>query len=403
MKNQKAAYEGLAVILVIAGVVMLVMAGIESLWSFVYVLCIVCGWYVWKEGSDMIQVEMGQRSVDAYRNGRNFRSIVMAAVLFVYANIRSLVLAGNSYLDAAGQLKWPVVGIIAACGIYAVMDEDGHKKPVKVPETVYYNKEKRRYTMLVEQSSLHETASLMGTVHGLMKAGDEVDVLLAGRSPVHVRVIGLKVNGASVQQAKDCHVEVKLDAAIVVEQFSVLSSLQAENRPLAKLENPLLRGMCYEYGRYIKDHHFMSLFLNALVHSSFVVPVMMDHLPQLVNGRMQFVENTRLGFMGVSRKDGGGAESFAIFTDEDALTRWKQLYLAGNQPKTLRVTFQDAVSIMWKGHQSMVINPFGPVYVFLTGELVDAITRQDSYIKEFGAPGEHGLSFVNQEDEHEHK
>ena len=73
MKNQKAAYEGLAVILVIAGVVMLVMAGIESLWSFVYVLCIVCGWYVWKEGSDMIQVEMGQRSVDSYRNGRNFR------------------------------------------------------------------------------------------------------------------------------------------------------------------------------------------------------------------------------------------------------------------------------------------------------------------------------------------
>ena len=54
---------------------------------------------------------------------------------------------------------------------------------------------------------------------------------------------------------------------------------------------------------------------------------------------------------------------------------------------------KDAVNIMWKGHQGLVINPFGPVFVYLPSELIDVITKQDAYRKEFGNPGEGGMSF----------
>ena len=48
---------------------------------------------------------------------------------------------------------------------------------------------------------------------------------------------------------------------------------------------------------------------------------------------------------------------------------------------------------MMKGHSGIVINAFGPKYVYLPQEMIDIITKQESYRKEFGVPGEKGLSF----------
>ena len=266
-------------------------------------------------------------------------------------------------------------------------------------ETVYTNKENRRYTLMITNVIQDEQVHVEGIVHGEIKVGDLAVLLFSDGNTKRVRIASVSKGGITAATAKDESVQLSLDGLKNVNtddlHFAVISSiLPTDDKPAINVENPLLYGMTYEYARYSREHEFMTRFIRVLTHSRFTVPVMMEHAPSVINGKVGFSQDTKIGFMGVNRSDSGKeVRTFALFTDMEALKGWKQLFRSGKQPSTLGITFQDAVNIMWKGHQGLVINPFGPVFVYLPSELIDVITKQDAYRKEFGNPGEGGMSF----------
>lgn len=262
----------------------------------------------------------------------------------------------------------------------------------------YLNRGKRRYTMMVTRTEQEGGMYLAGRVHGEIRRGDTAVLLLPSGSAQRFRIRGIRQNGRNVASVRDG--EAELLAAGLKEKaenlrFAVVSSVLPSGRqPSVTAENPLLRGMSYEYAAYTHDHEFMTSFIRVLTHSRFMVPVMISRT-DAKGAAPGGTADTQIGFMAVSRSEGGKeTRTFALFSDEEALHGWRQLYRKG-RPSTLSVTFQDAVSIMKKGHQGIVINPFGPVFVYLPAELINVIVHQDTYRREFGEPGSTGLSFEN--------
>lgn len=332
-----------------------------------------------------------------------FWAMVLVCVYFVMGNFISAVTDPAAlYRGLAGIALIVVAGVIFQKKVVPVNLKAARIENALVREPVYTNKEKRRYTLMIT-NVIHEGHLLVeGIVHGEIKTGDLAVLLLSDGSSKRVRVSAIEKNGTVVISAKGEAVQLSLDGLKNVNpdelRFAVVSSvLPTDNKPSVNVENPLLQGMTYEYAKYNHEHEFMTRFIRVLTHSRFTVPVMMEHLPRVIDGKVGFAEDTKIGFMGVNRSDSGKeVRTFALFTDMEALKGWKQLFNGGKRPSTLGITFQDAVNIMWKGHQGLVINPFGPVFVYLPSELIDVITKQDTYRKEFGNPGEGSMSFDRQ-------
>lgn len=246
----------------------------------------------------------------------------------------------------------------------------------------FLNSENRRYSLVVR--SVHtegRQVEVEGEVHGTIRVKDTVYVYSPSSSHTST-VTSLTANGLDTQSAADCRVKVTLSKGNV-EEYNVLSSVEKGKMPH---ENPLLKGLLYEYGELKGDPSFLSVFMKVLVHSTFVVPVLMETSEQIMEKSM------KIGFMAVNRTVNGMEEkTFAVFTDGDALTKWKDLFKDGKHPVTLNITFQDAVQLMSRGHSGIVINAFGPKFVYLPKEMIDLLTRQEEYRKEFGDTK--GLSF----------
>ena len=332
-----------------------------------------------------------------------FWAMMIVCMYFVMGNFVSALNDPSAlYRALAGAAMLVVAGLIFTKKVVPINLKAARIENVLKRETVYTNKEKRRYTLMITNVIHEEHLLVEGIVHGEIKNGDLAALLLSDGTSKRVRVAAMQKGGITVLEAKDEPVQLTLDGLKNVNpdylRFAVISSvLPTDNKPAVNVENPLLYGMTYEYARYSREHEFMTRFIRVLTHSRFTVPVMMEHMPSVIDGKVGFSQDTKIGFMGVNRTDSGKeVRTFALFTDMEALKGWKQLFRSGKQPSTLGITFQDAVNIMWKGHQGLVINPFGPVFVYLPSELIDVITKQDTYRKEFGNPGEGGMSFDRQ-------
>lgn len=270
-------------------------------------------------------------------------------------------------------------------------------KTRRIQTSSYLNNEKRRYTLLAKKLEKgNGTASILGVVHGEIKKGDTVLILCAGKHDEKASVISIITGEEKKESARDCLVMITVNTENV-ELYSVITSIYPNTATNAPLENPLLKGMMYEYKELHQNHEYITLFYNALIHSRFIVPVYMDHFTQMVNSGAGIAHEVKMRFLSVNRSESKDSQTFAVFTDNLTLESWYKRHKDSGSVK-LPITFQDAVQIMWKGHDGIVLNPFGPVYVYLPTELIDRITKQESYRDEFGAPGETSLSFVPRDD-----
>lgn len=314
---------------------------------------------------------------------------------------RSTMSAGQP--QAALQLLLSLVLMAAAAAVfqkYGVPVRFGQARLDRLfaRPAEFLNREKRRYTMMVTETSHHNGFMLSGKVHGEIRRGDTAVLLLPSGGMHRFQIRDVRQGGKPVVSVRDGDAE--LVAAGLKEipdnlRFAVVSSVLPSGRQASvTAENPMLRGLSYEYASYTHDHEFMTVFVQVLTHSRFMVPVMIDRT-DVHAASSPGTADAKIGFMAVSRSEGGKeTRTFALFSDDNALHGWRQLYQKGS-PATLGITFQDAVSIMKKGHQGIVINPFGPVFVYLSAELIDSIVHQDVYRREFGEPGSNGLSFEN--------
>lgn len=324
-----------------------------------------------------------------------FWGAVIVCLFMTVLNCREAVISGT--MEPAARAGIGIVMIAAAVLIFQKKVAPVNLKAARLDTvlarpTEYLNREKRRYTLMVTSIERGEDTRLSGMARGEICSGDDAVLLTPGGEKRKIRIRGILVSGSPVSSVKD-------QAAVLIVSglpegdliYGVVSSIMPTGEgPASTVENPLLRGMSCEYAGFSHDHAFMTCFVRVLVHSRFMVPVLIDRrtLGRTMNG------DTQIGFMAVNRRENGKeTKTFALFSDENALHGWSQLYRGSSRPTTLAITFQDAVSIMWKGHQGIVINPFGPVFVYLPAELIDVITRQDAYQREFGGPGAKGMSF----------
>lgn len=254
--------------------------------------------------------------------------------------------------------------------------------------TVYMNMEGRRYTLMIEKLWMERLVHVSGTVHGLLKQGDVVMVLSDGMKAQKAIVSAILKNGAQLKEAADTEVELILDKLVRRPlQYGVISSIVPGQMPDQAQENPLLTGMMYEYGKFYEDENFRHSFFHVAEHSRFLVPVSLEQ------GQEGSFQSMRIGFKGIARQDNQEMKSFALFTDQNALHEWKALFTGGKAPLTMVITFHDACQIMLRGHSGIVINPFGPKYVYLTDQMVNQLTESPSYRKEFGDPHQSRMSF----------
>ena len=314
-----------------------------------------------------------------------FKSIVFDVLVFFgfmfVAGMYALGISnGHEPQEILPNLAFPVLLIFAGMFFYrfrmttfAIDDVLASAKSGVKLKSAFTNSEKRRVSMVIRKV-FHEgkTSRIEGVVHGTLKVKDSVN--LYGKKKVKATIKKIVVNDQ----------EVILDTP-AAEMYEVISSVQISRYPL---ENPKLRALLFEYGELRTDAQYIDAFIQELVHTTFIVPVVMEKTSSVLQKTM------KIGFMAVNRTVNNVEEkTFAVFTDVNALTNWKSLFVNGKEPDTIQITFQDAVQLMMKGHSGIVINAFGPKDVYLPQEMIDIITKQESYRKEFGVPGEKGLSF----------
>ncbi len=396
-RNRSYTWKVIGVALMTFGTVTLIMAGMSSAYAMAYIITALIGLYTYICAFYWAKFEQRQISYKQLLGRSYFICLLLFVVGLAVYRARNIVLNGGILSDYWPQFLSILILIFTATLFFqrntkAEPSQIGKPITTENLKTEYLNHDKRRYTMVIEGIEKEEnTTRVKGIIHGEIHLNDEIVILHPNKEGVHAIV--KQIDDAGTTSKKDAPVTLVLDTDDF-EQFSVISSYMPSQMPQGPQENPLLAGLTYEYGKNRTNHAFLSIYINTLIHSKFLVPVLMDHSPRNVNGNMEFTQDTKVGFMAVNRTDQGETtKTFALFTDAHALRKWRDLFKNGKRPKTLTITFQDAVQIMWKGHQGIVLNPFGPIYVYLSAELIDTITKQESYQKEFGAPGEKGLSF----------
>ena len=393
IKNWVAYMNTAGMVFALFGGVMLMFNGSTTDASVIYALSLVGG--IAMAGISYLAQLSAFRIIDPKKLSQAviFWCVEMIMLMMIFMSYRNGKIAGVEHV----LLRQVPAGVllVAAHTLFfkkvVTLNDKALDDVVGDKNTEYMNKDERRYTMMI--SSFKENGSdveVTGVIHGEAKSGDDVVLIQDDQTETVVHIKDIRKDDVSYPTVKDSMAVVVLTgcSAADVEKFSVLASVKIHGqRPMDNNENPLLLGMTYEYAQYCRNYDFMTRFIKVLVHSRFTVPVVFN--PVDAQG------HTQIGFMAVDRKgtDGSEEKSFALFSDGQALKSWKMLYKEGKGPNMMCITFQDAVSIMRKNGQSMVINPFGPVYVYLPIDLINMITGQQAYRDEFGIPGTQKMSF----------
>ncbi len=249
-----------------------------------------------------------------------------------------------------------------------------------------------RYTLLVEDTfelAEEEGIAAVGVLHGQMKVGDEVYLCHPARPIQKFAVMGMEIGpNHPVFRAKNQKVALQLEVKDKnkIPKYSVLCSSMPQQQVdgTTAIENPRLVGMTMEYPRLHQNMDYFNLLVYDICHTSFVAPVYVDQVPE-ENGDKTVTLNrgTQLSFPLVKKWNDETQTVFPVFTDWGALWNWNGVF--ENRPqKTVILRFPDVVSITESGHAGMVINPFGPVPVYLPMDLIRQITQNEGYREEFG-------------------
>ena len=155
------------------------------------------------------------------------------------------------------------------------------------------------------------------------------------------------------------------------------------------------------YEANMKDNAFMGLFIFALTHSVFVVPVAVDDGSVHEDAQGHKSANIRLHF--IANKDHPENKTLPIFTDLASLVLWKGVVDPKNPPKTMVLRFQDAADIATRDFNGLALNAFGPKPLFISNKFIDKIRSLDAYVREFGKQGHASIKPVEEPAGHDGK
>ena len=259
-----------------------------------------------------------------------------------------------------------------------------------------------RYTMVAEQvlQFKSDEAVITGMLQGRVEKSYPVFVYFPGKPMAAAMVTRIEtapgVTGKFAENQR-CSITIHNPQGLRdIDKFSVISDIRTPGRidPKIPIENPYLLGLTGVYEANMKDNAFMGLFIFALTHSMFVVPVAVDDGSVHADAQGHKSANIRLHF--IANKDHPENKTLPIFTDLASLVLWKGVVDPKNPPKTMLLRFQDAADISTRDFNGLALNAFGPKPLFISNKFIDRIRGLDAYVKEFGKQGHASIKPVEE-------
>lgn len=306
----------------------------------------------------------------------------------LFYEIMALLLSTALYLYLSGDSFLPplvlVVVVWVACSIFNA-HRDVSRKPYMGPRIVrssaIVNKDKRRYTLLVETCCMERGLHIHGHLQGRMLENDPVLVFYTEKYSWRGTIASIAEAGVKVGAAEDAEVDLVVNGlAQELPRYSVITSVQPDMELSGAHENPVLEALLTGYGLFRKDPEYIKVFAAVLLDSRFVVPV------SVRSDADSEAPYEHMTFAGVLRRVRPGAEpvqTFAVYTSNTAMNRRA---VENDLPHSfpMVITFSDAVKVMRQDFQGLVINPFGPVFVYLPPAMVEDIAKSEAYQEKYG-------------------
>jgi len=253
----------------------------------------------------------------------------------------------------------------------------------------------KRCTLLVEdffESTRIQGIMVIGNLHGRVREGDTLYLYQQGKPVKEVHVLGIELGPREiVETARDQQVGLGLDLGTIdeVSGYAVISSVKPAEGEMAMriIENPRLFGLMMEYDRLYQNSVYMDSLLYELCYAKFLIPLYMERppIPQ-ADGSMAFGEETFVGFHSLKKADDESQVVFPAFTDEVATMTWKEAFQEGQPKRFATMQLPHLLMQIRKGHAGIVINPFGPVSVYFSKELLDQVEKSEVFTARYVRP-----------------
>ena len=250
--------------------------------------------------------------------------------------------------------------------------------------------EGKRFTLMVDdafQLQENQGVVIVGNVYGSVEIGDAVYVIHPSGAIGLTKVDALEVGpGRATDKAENERVAIRLTDIKdknQVPKYTVLTGIRPQTTVDAdtKPENPQLLGLSMDYMKLYKEQAYLNLLIYVICHAHYVVPVSMDTTTNAAQPLLRFPS--------LQNPANPGQNVFPVFTDEEALDRWKNIFDEKHPKKTTTLKFPDIVSI--SNGTGIVINPFGPSTIMLPPENIEKIVSMEGYKQEFGANAAAGV------------
>lgn len=262
----------------------------------------------------------------------------------------------------------------------------------------FSNSGAKNFVFLIESVIMDHVegkAIVSGNIHGSLTTHDQVYILHPGRR-VSIGKIELIRDDADdmVYNLSDGKATVTVSlmgARIEVQRFAVLTTIKPQpvvnlNEPV---QNPYLLALSYEYKRFYKEQSFSNILVYELCHSHFVIPFQVaEDAEYTEDGRVDVGNEQNIKYLSIHKPDAAEERLFPVFTDLNALSKWTNVFKAGEKPKVLIIPFPKAYAITKGGHIGMVLNMHGPEPVMFPIEMLDRIVELEGYKREFGGAGD---------------
>ncbi|MGN0324687.1 MAG: SseB family protein [Lachnospiraceae bacterium] len=280
-----------------------------------------------------------------------------------------------------------------------VQQETGIEQKKEPAARKYTNEEDRRLVMLVEETfeSQHNDGIVtVGTVQGTVKNGDALFLLEPDGKITMVNVVGLAIqeNGVMkpVDEAADQVVGVKIydiSGRKQVARYAVLTSIKpvSDVRIPTGIENPYVLGLAYGYFKFGNRKEYSDILLAELLRAHFLAAVYMEKPEgtESEDGGTGLTADMTISFPGLEKKDASGRADFALFTDWNELSYWKNVFDETHPPKTMILQMADCFDMV-SGQKDgqmpgIVINAFGQKPIVLTAQMIQSIRHSEIYQK----------------------
>lgn len=255
----------------------------------------------------------------------------------------------------------------------------------------------RRYTLMVEavlESARMQGVMVIGNLHGRVREEDTIYLYQPGKPVREVKIIGIELGPREiVETAKNQQVGLVLDIEDIneVSRFAVLSSVKPVEGEKASIiiENPRLFGLMMEYNRLYQNAAYMDALLQELCFAKFLLPLYMEQPPKVLeDGTVGFAKDT---FVGVRPLKKPGTENELVipaFTDEVATQAWKNAFQEGQPKRFATMQLPHLMLQIREGRAGLVVNPFGPVPVYFSKELLDQVEKSEVFQNRYVRPAE---------------